>query len=265
MMNSALVASHLPSREELEDLFRRKYGNPADVGWSPRRRHRFGYYLPSDVYEAVVKKHVFEGSVWVDVGGGSDIFPENRKLADLLASRCSLVVAVDSSDNVYENKTVHQRVRCSIEDYQPDRRFDLATMRMVAEHVAEPEKVLSSIQRLLRPGGIAIIFTVNLHSPITLVSRSVPQRLHYSVKKLFWGGEEKDTFPTHYKMNTRRTLKQLFEEHDFQERAFLHVDDIAIFRRFRYLGYLETALWWAISRVGVRYPENCLLGVYQRQ
>ena len=136
---------------------------------------------------------------------------------------------------------------------------------MVAEHVDKPEKVISALRRLLRPGGIAIVFTVNLNSPITLVSRLVPQRLHHPVKKLFWGGEEKDTFPTQYKMNTRRTLKQLFEKHNFQERAFLYVDDIALFRRFRYLSYVETVLWWTISRVGLRYPENCLLGVYQRR
>jgi SAM-dependent methyltransferase len=265
MMNSKLSERHLPGREELEKVFREKYGNPEEVGWSPRRRFRFGYYLPSDFYEATVDKHVFEGSAWVDVGGGRTIFPENPKLANLLASRCSLVVAVDPSDNVYENRTVHQRVRCSIEDYQPEHRFDLATLRMVAEHVADPGKVISSIHRLLRPGGIAIVLTVNLHSPITLVSRLVPQRLHYPVKNLFWGGEEKDTFPTQYKMNTRRTLKHLFEQHDFYEHAFSYLDDVAFFRRFRSLGSLEMFLWWLISNARICYPENCLLGVYQRR
>jgi 2-polyprenyl-3-methyl-5-hydroxy-6-metoxy-1,4-benzoquinol methylase len=265
LMSSKLNERYVPAPEDLEKVFRVKYGSPENVGWSPRRRFRFGYYLPSDFYEAAVEKYVFEGCAWIDIGGGRAIFPENPKLANLLALRCSLVVAVDSSDNVYENETVHRRVRCSIEDYKSDRTFDLVTMRMVAEHVTEPEKVISALQRLLRPGGIAIIFTVNLYSPITLVSRLVPQRLHHPVKKLFWGGEEKDTFPTQYRMNTRKILKQLFEERNFQERAFLYLDDLALFRRFRYLGCLETALWWVISRVGVRYPENCLLGVYQRQ
>jgi SAM-dependent methyltransferase len=263
-MNTTLNASHLPSPDELEEVFLEKYGDPSDVGWSPRRRHRFGYFLPSDFYEAVVKKHVFEGCEWVDIGGGRDIFPDNRRLADLLASRCSVVVAVDPSDNVYQNKAVHDRVRCPIEDYKPGRQFDLATMRMVAEHVAEPANVLSALHRLLRPGGHAIIFTVNLHSPITVVSRFVPHQLHHPIKKLFWGGEEKDTFPTEYRMNTRRTLRQLFEGHQFAERAFLQIDDLAFFRKFKNLNYIEMLIWRTISKIGIRYPENCLLGVYER-
>ena len=152
------------------------------------------------------------------------------------------IVAVDPSYNVYANEVVHHRVRCPIEDYLPGRQFDLATMRMVAEHVAEPKKVTSALHRLLRPGGFAIILTVNLYSPITLISRLVPQRLHHPVKKLFWGGEEKDAFPVQYKMNTRGKLARLFEEQGFQERAFLHVDDLALFGRFRYLNYLEILL-----------------------
>ncbi len=135
---------------------------------------------------------------------------------------------------------------------------------MVAEHVTEPEKVTSALHRLLRPGGFAIILTVNLYSPITLVSRLVPDRLHHPVKRLFWGGEEKDTFPVQYKMNTRGKLRRLFEERGFQERAFLHVDDLALFSKFKHLNYMETLLWWTLSKLRIRYPENCLLGVYQR-
>ncbi len=264
MLNSTISESYYPSPEELQEGFRIKYGNPDEIGWSPRRRFRFGYYLPSDVYEAVLKKHIFDGCAWVDVGGGCAIFPNNPQLADLLVSRCSLVIAVDPSENVEENRIAHQRVRCPIEEFQPARQFDLATMRMVAEHVAEPARVISGLHGLLRPGGVAIVLTVNLFSPLTLISRLVPDRLHYRVKKLFWGGQEKDTFPTHYKMNTRTTLRQLFEEHGFRERAFLYLDDLALFGRFKFLNYVETLVWWSAARVGIRYPENCLLGVYER-
>lgn len=181
----------LPSRSDLDRLFREKYGDPTEIGWSPRRRYRFGYYLPSDIYEAVVEKYVFEGCAWIDVGGGGAIFPDNSRLAERLASRCSRAVAVDPSDNVYKNKVVHERVRCQIEDYRTDRSFDLATMRMVAEHVKEPDKVAAALGRLLRPGGLAILLTVNAHSPITLVSRLVPQGLHYPIKRLFWGARRR--------------------------------------------------------------------------
>ena len=125
--------------------------------------------------------------------------------------------------------------------------------------------MISAIRRLLRPGGIAISF----YSKPSFVDHfglplSPAAALHYPVRKLFGGGEEKDTFPTQYKMNTRITLRRLFEEHGFREYAFLYLDDVAVFRHLRYLGYLEALVWSFIFSAGIRYPENCLLGLCQR-
>jgi SAM-dependent methyltransferase len=226
---------------------------------------QFGYYLPSDVYEAVVKQHVFIGCSWIDVGGGHHIFPENPTLSRSLATRCSLVVAVDPSENVNRNPFVHQRVQCLIEEYQTDRQFDLATLRMVAEHVVAPEKVVQALSRLLQPGGIVIILTVNLWAPITVISRLTPFKLHHPIKKLFWGGEVEDTFPVQYKMNSRATLHRLFSARGFREVRFAYLDDLSTFGRFKRLNYLELLAWRTFQKTGHYYPESCLLGVYQRQ
>ncbi len=265
MMISTASEFHLPSREELAELFREKHGEPGQAGWSPRRRFQFGYYIPADVYEAVIKTLVFDGCSWVDVGGGHSIFPDNPRLAHSLVSRCSLVVAVDPSENVYRNAFVHERVRCQIGDYRPDRQFDLASLRMVAEHIAEPENAIQDLNRLLRPQGFVLVFTANRFSPITLISRLVPFKLHHPIKKLFWGGDEKDTFPVQYKMNTRRSLHRLFEANGFEEHSFAFLDDLAVFHRFRYMNYVELILWRVLRQVGLRYPENCLLGVYRKK
>ena len=252
----------LPSREELKELFLQKHGRPEEIGWAPRRRFRFEYYLPADVYEATVKKHVFDGCAWIDIGGGHSIFPENAGLACSLASRCSRIVAVDPSENIDRNTFVHQRSRCVIEDYHTDQQFDLATLRMVAEHISDPSGVVEALQRLLRPGGKVIILTVNLWSPITLVSQLTPFSLHNPVKKMFWGGEEKDTFPVQYKMNTRKGLRVLFEQRGFGELAFVYLDDLSTFGRYRRLNYVELMIWRLFRRFGIHYPETCLLGVY---
>lgn len=255
----------LPSREELEQVFREKYGDLEEVGWSPKRRFHWGYYLPAEMYEAVVKRHVFQECTWIDVGGGHSVFPDNPQLARSLVTRCSFVVAVDPSDNVNRNSFVHQRSQCPVDAYETDRRFDLATLRMVVEHVTDPEKMIQSLSRLLRPGGVAIVFTVNRFSPITILSRLIPFKLHHPIKRLFWGGEEQDTFPVHYKMNTRRSLRRLFEANGFAEHGFAYLDDLSALSRFRYLHYFELILWRVLCRVGIPYPENCLLGVYQKR
>src|SRR6267154_2272028 len=101
-----------PSPTELEQLVVQKYGIERGevTGWGPRQRSRFGYYLPGDVYEALIRRLVFPGCSWIDVGGGHQVFPDNPRLATELVSRCSTVVAVDPSPNVHENVYVHHRV-----------------------------------------------------------------------------------------------------------------------------------------------------------
>lgn len=254
----------MPTNQELEAVYLSKYGQPAQTGWSPRRRHRFCYYLPADIYEAVVTRHVHPGCNWLDVGGGHSIFPDNPTLARELVARCSRVVAIDPSDNVHRNSFVHDRVQCRLEDYASHAQFDLATLRMVVEHVDKPYEFTDALKRLVRPGGRIVVFTVNRWAPISIISHLMPYRLHHPIKRIFWGSEEGDTFPVRYLMNTRKSLRRVFEGAEFSEESFLHLDDLSTFGRFRWIGYMELAAWKAMNTLGFTYPENCLLGVYRR-
>jgi ubiquinone/menaquinone biosynthesis C-methylase UbiE len=257
-------ASVLPTPADLERLFALKYGDPAATGPNPRRRHSHNYFLPADVYEATVANAVFPGCDWLDVGGGSSPFPDNPKLAAELAARANRFVGVDPSPNVFDNPYTREKHQSFIEDYTSTSPFDLATLCMVAEHVTDPDAVIGALARLMKPGGRVIVFTVDLWSPITIVSRLVPFDLHYPVKKFLWGGEEKDTFPTAYRMNTRRELKKLFTRGGFREAGFAWVDDCSALSRFPLLNTLELVARTMLRKVALRYPECNLLGVYVR-
>ena len=67
-----------------------------------------------------------------------------------------------------------------------------------------------------------VLLTVNAYAPVTIVSRLMPFNLHYPVKRFFWGGQEEDTFPTAYRMNTRGRLRSLFRA-VWLSREFVHV------------------------------------------
>jgi SAM-dependent methyltransferase len=241
-----------------------KYGAPTTWGGGARRRASLGYFTPDEVYEALVGQFVRAGTAWVDVGGGRDVFPHNPRLARLLAGRCGRLVGVDPSDTIEENPFVHERVRCPVEEYRSSEPFDLATLRMVAEHIERPEPAVASLARLVRPGGLVVVYTINLWAPVPVLTALVPFRFHHRLKKLLWNTEEKDTFPVSYKMNTRRRLEALFRAGGFTERAFLYLDDCRTFHRFAPLHFLELSLWKVLNTLGVHYPETCLLGVYQR-
>jgi SAM-dependent methyltransferase len=253
-----------PSNEVLSRLFQSKYGDLRSTGWSPRWRQRFGYYTPDDVYEALVANLVSEGCLWLDVGGGRHLFPDNPGLAAELADRCALLVGVDPSETLQENGLVHRRVQCAVEDYRADRQFDLATLRMVAEHIADPDRALASLARLVKAGGNVVVYTVNRWSPVSLLAWLVPFKFHHAIKRVFWGTEEKDTFSVCYKLNTRAELAAAFGRHGFRERYFAHLSDCRVFHRSRAGNLAELSLWRTLTALGLPYPETCLLGAYQR-
>lgn len=253
------------TRKELEEVFQNKYGfDAARMGWGPRTRSRFGYFTPDDYYEATVSRFVTPGCAWLDVGSGRNVFPSNRRLAQSLAQRSSLLVGLDPDSTLDENDLVHERVRVGIEDYRPERSFDVVTLRMVAEHLVDPERVVTALARLTKPGGHVIVYTINRWSPVPIVTYLVPFRFHHLPKRLLWNSEEKDTFPVAYRMNTRGGLGQVFGRHGFQETEFGYLDDCRTFAAFRALLFLELCLWRGLHLLGLRYPENCLLGVYRR-
>jgi SAM-dependent methyltransferase len=251
--------------EKLWEIFRLKYGDPATYGWGPRMRSRVRHFTPDDYYEALVDRLVAPGCAWIDVGCGRDIFPDNEPLAARLAARCQILVGVDPDNNLDENPYVQERAKTTIDRFRTTRTFDLVTLRMVAEHINDPDSAVASLARLTRLGGKVIIFTVNKWSPASLAAKIIPFRWHHAIKRLLWRSAEQDTFPVSYRMNTRKSLRRAFEARGFRETSFAYLDDCRTFGRFRVPHYLELSLWKLLRRFGLRYPENCLLGIYERE
>jgi hypothetical protein len=134
---------------------------------------------------------------------------------------------------------------------------------MVAEHVRDPDRVAAAVARAAAPGALAVVYTVAGASPIPLLTRLAPMALRHRVKRWLWRTEEKDTFPTAFKMNSRRRLRRLFTAHRFAEVGFAALDDCRTFGRFRALSWCELTLRRGLRALRLAYPERCLLGVYR--
>ena len=227
-------------------------------------RYRMDHFTPDDHYEALLNRIIGRGCQWIDVGCGKDTFPSNKNLANILSKRCGLLVGVDPSENVEENPFVHLKVKSAIEEYNVDKVFDVATFRMVVEHIQDPRRTIDILKRLIRPGGKVVIYTVNRWSPVTVVSSCMPFSLHHPIKRIFWNTEEKDTFPAVYKMNTRKQLSHLFADCGFTEIFFTYLDDCRMFDRFRFLSFINLHFLRFIKKIKFRYPDNCLLAVYEK-
>jgi 2-polyprenyl-3-methyl-5-hydroxy-6-metoxy-1,4-benzoquinol methylase len=254
----------LPDDGVLRQVFHLKYGAEGDLGWGPRLRRSYGYHNPDDWYESLLAALVFPGVHWLDVGCGRDLFPSNRALAAQLAKRAGRLVGLDPDPTLDENPFVHERIRSGIDDYDGGHAFDLITLRMVAEHIDDPAACARSIERSLRPGGLCVVYTVYSGSPMPLLTRLAPMGLRHVIKRWLWNTEEKDTFPTRFQMNTRGKLRRLFEAVGMREEAFLRLDDCRTFAKFRWACQQELRLRAACHRVGLPYPEHCIVGVYRR-
>lgn len=250
--------------QELPAVLRIKYGPPDKMGWGPRLRAKFGYSTPDDWYEAKVFDLVKEDTRWLDVGCGRSVFPFNAAAAKVLAERCRLLVGIDPSDNIDANHVVHERAKCSLEEFSSTNQFDLITLRMVAEHLSNPEASAAALSRLTRPGGRVVVYTVEKWSPVTVISAMTPLTFHHAVKRFLWYTEERDTFPTVYRMNTRQQLRSIFTAVGYEEENFSHLDDCRSLSRWWTSQMVELLAWKALKALGLRYPEACILATYRK-
>ncbi|MHC4450352.1 MAG: class I SAM-dependent methyltransferase [Planctomycetota bacterium] len=223
-----------------------------------------GYFTPRDVYQHVVSRAVTETTRWLDVGCGHHIFPSNPGLSRELADRCQLLVGVDPDETVQENPYTHEAHQGFLEDYETDHRFDLITLRMVAEHVVDPDSLIRELERLSAPGARVIILTVHKWSPVPIVTRIVPHGLHHPIKSVIWGTDEKDTFPVKMRMNTRKSLRAGFERRGFREEIYSLRDDCEALAGWKLTYRFEIGLRNFLRRIGLRYPEVCILATYRR-
>ncbi len=249
-------------QEQLEAVYRTKYGTAP--GPKPRVRRNNNYFTPDEYYEALIEQLVTPGCHWIDVGGGRDVFPHFPALSKELAERAGLLVGVDPSENIHDNPYIHDRFQGLIEDYHTSNRFHLVTLRMVAEHIEHPSLALAKIRELLHPSGRLVVYTTDMYTPASLLAWLTPFAAHHVVKKWLWDTEERDTFPVAYKMNTRLQLRHVVSDAGFTEERFWQLDDLCYGSNSLPLTRWELRAWKFCKKLNQRYPESCLLGVYQK-
>jgi SAM-dependent methyltransferase len=93
---------------------------------------------------------------------------------------------------------------------------DLALADFVIEHVEDPEAFFSEARRVLKPGGVLCIRTINVASYLGIASRLVPVALHTRVlARLQPERSSEDVFETMYRANTVPSLRAALERAGF--------------------------------------------------
>jgi SAM-dependent methyltransferase len=103
---------------------------------------------------------------------------------------------------------------------------DVVISRSVFEHLEHPDRVLTEIRRVLRPGGRLVLTTPNKYYYSCLLVRLIPERAKAFYFRTVFGEDSYDYFPVHYRANTRTSLRRLAHV------AGLRVEKIEAIRHF---------------------------------
>lgn len=186
----------------------------------------FGGFTAIDgaiMFYARVQELLPPDGVALDIGCGRGSQMDDpvriRRELRILRGHCERVIGIDVDPVAAENPYIDEFRM--IEDGGRrwpvgDASIDLALADFVVEHIPDPDAFFAEAGRVVKPGGVICIRTINRNSYLGIASRLVPAALHRRVLRHAQPGRpEEDVFPTVYRCNTRKALASALDRHGF--------------------------------------------------
>lgn len=156
-------------------------------------------------FSALIRERLKSNDVVLDYGAGrgkSQLFDYRNLVARH--------VGADVDDAVLTNPNLDEAHVVEGDGRLPfgNEVFDVIYCSSVLEHLDDPSSTFSEIDRVLKPGGLLLAKTPNRRHYVAMLARITPTRFHqwYNRKR---GRDDHDTFPTRYRCNSRRQLKNV--------------------------------------------------------
>lgn len=117
----------------------------------------------------------------------------------------------------------------------PESYFDLAYSFLVMEHASDPLKVLRSIHRALKPGGVYVFLTYNGRHPFTRIATTLRRmRLEEIVLKIITSNAERRWhYPVEYQFQHENQIQSLSRSAGFKEPEFVYLENGEVDGAFR--------------------------------
>lgn len=177
----------------------------------------------------------------IGAGRGSQLLDETapfRAALGRLQGKVARLVGVDVDAAVLDNPFLDEARVIEPTGRLPfdDGSFDLVYADWVLEHVDAPAPFAVEVARVLRPGGWFCARTPNRYGVTGLGANLLPNRVHVAVlNRLQPDREDRDVFPTRYRLNTRATVRRYFPAGGWDDFSYLHNPDPPYVQRSRIL------------------------------
>jgi SAM-dependent methyltransferase len=159
--------------------------------------------------------------VVLDVGCGRGEYDEDpvsvRKDLRILKGKVAKVIGIDVDEGAKDNPFLDEFHLISDGPWPVESNsVDLIVCDNVMEHVENPDQLVAEFCRVLKNDGYLCLRTPNRWNYISLVATLVPNKYHSKVTSFAQEGrKEEDVFPTFYRCNSSRKLKNNMKKNGF--------------------------------------------------
>lgn len=146
----------------------------------------------------------------LDIGAGAGELNRYR-----YRGRVRRMVGVDLDPRITENPLLDEGFVANAYTLPfDDETIDLAFAVYVLEHIDDARRLVFEVHRVLKPGGSFFCLTPNRYHYVPVIASLTPHSFHrwFNRKR---GRQDDDTFPTHYRMNDRGSLRRQFSQAGF--------------------------------------------------
>ena len=154
----------------------------------------------------------------LDVGCGRGEYKDDpallRRNLRNLKGKAAKTIGIDVDKAAHDNPCIDEFRLIESETWPvEDDSIDLLICDHVLEHLDQPEQFFSEIRRVLKDGGYLCIRTPNRWCYIAIAATLIPNKFHSKVTSVVQDSrKEEDVFPTRYKCNSRRKIKNIMEK-----------------------------------------------------
>lgn len=165
----------------------------------------------NNLFRNRIIKYISSNSKILDLGAGAGRI-EQLNLRGLVVYVCG----VDIDNRVLKNPYLHEaKIGYAESIPYKDNSFDVVLCNNVLEHLVDPEKAFREVYRVLKKGGVFIAKTPNSYHYVAIISRLTSHWFHAFYNRIR-GRAEEDTFPTFYRVNSKKKVIYYGESTGFE-------------------------------------------------